>query len=70
MAGQGFLSSQSGRDTGEILLTGREIQDIEREQYDSAKTAAQARRLYQAALIPLIGEQPLQSRRLLDPEHV
>ena len=70
VAGQGFLRCDSGRGRDELSLTGQEIRDIAKEQYTSVKTAAQARRLYQSALTPLIGDKPLQSRRLLDPDNV
>jgi len=70
VAGHGFVRTNDTLGRVGLFLTGREIQEIANEHYSSAKTAAQARQLYQAALMPLIGEQPLQSRRLLDPERI
>lgn len=58
-----------GRDAAEgLVLNGSVIAAIEREAYGSPVTLAMARQLYQTALLPLIGDRPLESRKLLDPQ--
>ena len=68
ISGHGFVTARSSQDNG-LVFSGEEIRDIAHERYTSAKTAAKARQLYQSALIALIGEQPLQSRKLLEAHH-
>lgn len=63
VAEMGFVESESQRDTfsGQVLL------DIGRGHYTDALVLSVAREIYQRALSPIVGEQPLVSRTLLSP---
>lgn len=60
----GFLRSAPGERT----YTGAVLGAIAAEDYESAAARVAARRIFRAALQPLLGERPLASRRLLSRE--
>ena len=66
VSGYGFVSTHEGKKG--LVFSGHDIVAIQAENYENPRVASLARQLYQAALVPLIGEQPLESRKLLNPE--
>ena len=65
----GLMLCHSEEPEPELKYTASELVDIAAENYDRPGVISRARRLFQYALIPLIGDKPLESRKLLDQPH-
>ena len=63
---EGLTLYHSDAPEHELKYTAAELSDFAAENYDRPGVITRARRLFQYALIPLIGDKPLESRKLLD----
>ena len=64
LPGQGFELTSSENSGGSAVFSGKSLQAIAGDQFDDADVLRDAKRLMRMALAPLLGRQPLQSRKL------